>query len=497
MKVVILQHSKIRHRHKLSLTCFLIYPCRRRKELKKGLTPKRWKQHNSSVKKTANDETEMSSSSTAIRKTTVKGGGTSAHVTTSTGSTVKTSKSTKGGKKKQQRGFISSNLLFVLLIGFILIWLGVYQYVFPSLMSSSNSNPHHSLLSSYDKIRHKNSDSKSSNSNPYHAGLSPMDWDKIRHNIHHDNVHHQKKERIDGGDHHKLLDHSHDHEQDLLSSKERKRHRQLPPKVATAEDTAVADTAIIQHNNPYEGWQPLIHNDSDGYSDKCKSWRTCFEKIHDCPGKCRDGLDDFGIPPIAPTGIDPYGDEEDNKEKKDAGGQWIPDVTVLRRMMIAGKDSNGNIWPPPLITETNRELCEDIGVFGGKIDDHKGLLNFGSKDSKYIRGLPLVFKDDDPRLVTKQPKILCMVYTMEQNHHTSIRAIRETWGGGCDGFLAFSTKDDPRIPAISLVHDGPEEYNNMVRYMLCFYVMFFYLLTIYYVIKTNKIAVNITLVERF
>ena len=56
-----------------------------------------------------------------------------------------------------------------------------------------------------------------------------------------------------------------------------------------------------------------------------------------------------------------------------------------------------------------------------------------------------------------------MVYTMEQKHHTNIRAIRETWGPGCDGFLAFSTRDDPRIPAISIPHQGKEEYGNMVR----------------------------------
>lgn len=54
-----------------------------------------------------------------------------------------------------------------------------------------------------------------------------------------------------------------------------------------------------------------------------------------------------------------------------------------------------------------------------------------------------------------------MVYTMEENHATNIRAMRETWAPHCDGFLAFSTANDPRLPAISLPHDGPEEYNNM------------------------------------
>lgn len=62
---------------------------------------------------------------------------------------------------------------------------------------------------------------------------------------------------------------------------------------------------------------------------------------------------------------------------------------------------------------------------------------------------------------TSGAKILCMVYTMKEKHATNIRAIRETWASGCDGFLAFSTESDPRIPAIALKHDGPEAYGNM------------------------------------
>jgi hypothetical protein len=337
------------------------------------------------------------SSNTSIRKTAKGGvsGSTSATGPTTTTTTPIMNKPKVTKKKIQQRKGASigsaTNLLFIFLVGFILIWLGVYQYVFPSLTTSLSKN--------------------------------------IR-------------QRIVDHHHHHLLDHNHDHEEKLLSPLERASHKQLPPKAA--------DSTIIKHNipNPYEGWQPQIHVDSEGYGDKCKSWRTCSEKIHDCPGKCRDGLDDFGKPPSPPKG----------------SGQWIPDVTVLRRMMIAGKDLDGNVWPPPLVTETDRELCEDIGVFGGTIDDNKKLLNINGKP--YIRVIPLVLNDEnDPRLAAgkKQPKILCMVYTMEENHHTSIRAIRETWGGGCDGFLAFSTKDDPRIPAISLEHDGPEDYYNMVR----------------------------------
>jgi glycoprotein-N-acetylgalactosamine 3-beta-galactosyltransferase len=50
---------------------------------------------------------------------------------------------------------------------------------------------------------------------------------------------------------------------------------------------------------------------------------------------------------------------------------------------------------------------------------------------------------------------------MEKSHATRIRAMRETWAAYCDGFLVFSTANDPRIPAISIPHDGPEDYHNM------------------------------------
>ena len=224
-------------------------------------------------------------------------------------------------------------------------------------------------------------------------------------------------------------------------------------------------------NNPYEGWQPIINPNQDAVNQKCDSWRTCFKKTHNCPAKCRDSLEDFGTAPLRPGFTpDPFGDKEDNQEKASSQAEaveWIPDVTVLRRMLISGKDEHGDPWPPPLVTSDNRELCEDIGVFGGAIDDNIVLLN-----AVPIRGMPLLLgdggdgessdKNTKKKKMKRQPRILCMVYTMEVNHHTSIRAIRETWAPGCDGFLAFSTADDPRIPAISLKHDGPEEYGNMV-----------------------------------
>jgi glycoprotein-N-acetylgalactosamine 3-beta-galactosyltransferase len=187
-------------------------------------------------------------------------------------------------------------------------------------------------------------------------------------------------------------------------------------------------------NNPWDGWQPTPIADAD--KSTCSSWRRCFQDSHRCPGLCRDD-DDMGEAPAV-------------------SDDWVPDVTMLRRMMLRGYDGNGDPWPPPLVTDSNKELCEPMNPFGqSNGDTNKDLL-----DAVPIRGSPLVSPTEHLQN-GYAPRILCMVYTMEGAHANRIRAIRETWAGGCDGFLAFSTKSDPRIPAVSLPHDGPEEYNNM------------------------------------
>ena len=63
-------------------------------------------------------------------------------------------------------------------------------------------------------------------------------------------------------------------------------------------------------------------------------------------------------------------------------------------------------------------------------------------------------------VVGEKIKLLCMVYTHE-NRHDIIQAIIETYGSQCDGFIAFSNVTDLSVGAISIPHDGPEEYGNM------------------------------------
>ena len=114
--------------------------------------------------------------------------------------------------------------------------------------------------------------------------------------------------------------------------------QRLPDKSPLMPTTTTRDRGIT---NPYFGWQPIIPTEKE-----C-SWRECFKPNHTC-STCRDLAVDWMDAPNPPS-------------------NWIPDVTMLYRMRLQGKDSQGNPWPPPL----DSELCENIGNFGGKQDDNR------------------------------------------------------------------------------------------------------------------------------
>ena len=62
--------------------------------------------------------------------------------------------------------------------------------------------------------------------------------------------------------------------------------------------------------------------------------------------------------------------------------------------------------------------------------------------------------------LVRNPRILCLVYTNEDNHKL-VETIVHTWGKKCDGFLAMSNVHDASIGALALDHEGPESYSNM------------------------------------
>jgi len=68
-----------------------------------------------------------------------------------------------------------------------------------------------------------------------------------------------------------------------------------------------------------------------------------------------------------------------------------------------------------------------------------------------------------PPLTSAVPdvRLFCALYTMEKNHAVNVKAVKETWGKRCDGFVAFSTSSDPTIPSYKIEHEGDEAYDNM------------------------------------
>ena len=62
----------------------------------------------------------------------------------------------------------------------------------------------------------------------------------------------------------------------------------------------------------------------------------------------------------------------------------------------------------------------------------------------------------------KRTKVLCMVYTVDTPSNTrNLKAIAETWGRKCDGFIASSNVTNHSLGSIHLTHEGDETYDNI------------------------------------
>lgn len=180
------------------------------------------------------------------------------------------------------------------------------------------------------------------------------------------------------------------------------------------------DSTRIQSKHQQDewfGWQPKITM-MEGSS--CTVQQCLQGTTPTCHAACRDDPMDFANVPLVHS-------------------DWIPDPTLLRRMLLHGRDANGEPWPPAL----SNEYCAPLG----QNDINQQLLD----------GVPIRGSD----ALEAGPSIFCGIYTMEKNHATNIRAMRETWAPHCDGFLAFSTASDARLPAVAIEHEGREEYYNM------------------------------------
>ena len=77
------------------------------------------------------------------------------------------------------------------------------------------------------------------------------------------------------------------------------------------------------------------------------------------------------------------------------------------------------------------------------------------------------------------PTIMCVVYTTHKNHR-KIPAITSTWGPQCDGFLVASDKTvtEPGLHTVNILHEGPEEYNNIWQKIRSIWSVIDYFLTL-------------------
>jgi hypothetical protein len=160
--------------------------------------------------------------------------------------------------------------------------------------------------------------------------------------------------------------------------------------------------------NPYLGWQPLFPSQKASFS-----WRTCFS-IGPQPswktGPCREHPQIFGKAPVV--------DEN-----------WIPDVTMVRTMLMYGKDRDGHVFPPKL----DKEFCEDISNTGvkGEPDPNKECLK--ETNMKPTGPLNATTVTIDPsnhfgvngalgvKVTVNAPTVMCLVYTMADAHPSRIQ----------------------------------------------------------------------------
>lgn len=122
--------------------------------------------------------------------------------------------------------------------------------------------------------------------------------------------------------------------------------------------------------------------------------------------------------------------------------QWNLPVTAL--------DENGNpgyVHDPSFLkqrplpfTKSDDEVCNV--PFGQGVEGSVGYTGL-----KKIRIMSTT--------TSESIKVLCMIYT-HSGAHNRVRAIAETYGARCDGFLAGSNLTDSSIGAVHIAHEGPE-----------------------------------------
>ena len=157
--------------------------------------------------------------------------------------------------------------------------------------------------------------------------------------------------------------------------------------------------------NPWLGWQPKASHPLQ--NGKTFSVRECFKNDPKTPASkqphgCSERPDELGpAPPV----------------EKD----WVPDVTMIRKMLMYGKDVDGQAFPPPLAGE----FCENIGVQGGRSGDtnKECVLESMIRATGPLNSTTVTIHPSnhygargenaaDEGVTVRAPRLMCLVYTM-------------------------------------------------------------------------------------
>lgn len=117
----------------------------------------------------------------------------------------------------------------------------------------------------------------------------------------------------------------------------------------------------------------------------------------------------------------------------------------------------------PTVTVSSSTVTNDYGAISNNCSllgvSHAIILN------KVIINSSYTLHSDSSMHDNSHPstgiRLLCGIYTTEQNHMTRVKAQRLTWGQRCSHFLVFSTATDLSIPSINIPHIGEESYENL------------------------------------
>ena len=145
-------------------------------------------------------------------------------------------------------------------------------------------------------------------------------------------------------------------------------------------------------------------------------------------------------------------EEEGQHDGKEKGGLPHPHMgaTDSRDGLNYVHDAKSLRLSPPSLdfshgSTTKAEACNVGGARG-----------LGDADFRLLDSISVFDGDFDD-----SSKVLCTIYTYEKAHAKKLPALRETWAKRCDGFVAASTATDGKYGTVNILHEGPEEYENI------------------------------------